>query len=250
MSAGLAAGLSTASTGVGLAVAAVVTAGIGSVSPRPWAASAVATTGALCGTGLILAAEAPTALADVLLVTGGLLATAGLLARRLDVAVAGGAAITLGAWTRLAAAGIEASEPYVAPVAALLLLVGSSDRRATTSSWTTTGPAVGLLGGAALVERLAGGGGSHALLAGAVAVVAVAIGGTRRLGAPLVLGTALLVVLVAHESLAVTAGVPTWAWLALGGTILLGTGIALERAQMGPLETGRRLVDVVQERYR
>jgi hypothetical protein len=65
-----------------------------------------------------------------------------------------------------------------------------------------------------------------------------------------VLGTALLVVLAGHESLAVTAGVPTWAWLALGGTILLGTGIALERAQVGPLETGRRLVDVVQERYR
>ena len=81
-------------------------------------------------------------------------------------------------------------------------------------------------------------------------VVAVAAGGRWRLAAPLVLGTGLLVALAVHESLGVTASVPTWAWLALGGTTLLGAGVLLERAQLGPLESGRRLVDVVQERFR
>lgn len=47
-----------------------------------------------------------------------------------------------------------------------------------------------------------------------------------------------------------TAGVPTWAWLAAGGTLLVGAGLAMERHELGPVETGRRLVDVVQERCR
>lgn len=87
-------------------------------------------------------------------------------------------------------------------------------------------------------------------MTGVVGVAAVAAGGRWRLGAPLLVGTGLLVALVGHESLAVTAGVPTWGWLALGGSTLLGIGITLERAERGPLETGRRLVDVVQQRYR
>jgi hypothetical protein len=250
VAAGTAAGLGVPQTGVALAVTALVAAGVGSVAPSRWARTALATTVVLCGAGLVLAAEVPTALADVLLLTGGLLGVSGLMARRIDIGMAGGTAITLATWIRLGDAGIDASEPYLAPVAALLLLAGLRDGWTSASSWVTTGPAIAMVGGAALVERLAGGGGAHALVAGAVGIAAVAAGGSRRLAAPLVLGTALLVVLAGHESLAVTAGVPTWAWLALGGTILLGTGIALERAQVGPLETGRRLVDVVQERYR
>jgi hypothetical protein len=38
--------------------------------------------------------------------------------------------------------------------------------------------------------------------------------------------------------------------LAAGGTLLVGAGLAMERHELGPVETGRRLVDVVQERYR
>ena len=52
-----------------------------------------------------------------------------------------------------------------------------------------------------------------------------------------------------NESLVVTRAVPTWGWLALGGTVLVGAGIAMERAETGPVESGRRLVDVVSERY-
>ena len=49
--------------------------------------------------------------------------------------------------------------------------------------------------------------------------------------------------------MAVTAGVPTWGWLALGGTVLLASGIAMERAETSPIETGRRVVDAVGERF-
>jgi hypothetical protein len=118
------------------------------------------------------------------------------------------------------------------------------------SSWVAYAPAIVLLGGAALVERIAGGGGVHALVAGAVGMAAVAVGGGRRLAGPLVTGTAVLVAVTVHESLGTLATVPTWGWLAAGGSVLLATGVALERrGGAGPFEAGRRLVDVVGERF-
>ena len=42
---------------------------------------------------------------------------------------------------------------------------------------------------------------------------------------------------------------PLWVWLALGGTVLLAAGILLERADTGPVEGGRRLVDAISERF-
>ncbi len=89
----------------------------------------------------------------------------------------------------------------------------------------------------------------NALVAGLVGLLAVVVGGRQRLIAPLVLGTGLLVALTVNESLAVTAGVPTWAWLALGGSVLVASGIAMERAETSPVETGRRVVDAVSERF-
>jgi Tfp pilus assembly protein PilZ len=80
-------------------------------------------------------------------------------------------------------------------------------------------------------------------------VAAVAGGGWTRTAGPLVTGTAILVVLTIHESLATLAGVPTWAWLATGGTVLLATGIALERTDTSPIEATRRIVDVLNENF-
>ena len=117
------------------------------------------------------------------------------------------------------------------------------------SSWVAYGPVVTIFGGAALAERMTGGAGWHAIVAGAVGVLAVAAGGYRRLAAPLFLGTALLVILVGYETLAITADLPTWTWLAAGGTTLLAAGVAMERRDLTPLETGKRLVDVVDEKF-
>ena len=53
-----------------------------------------------------------------------------------------------------------------------------------------------------------------------------------------------------HESLGTLATVPTWGWLAAGGSLLLALGVTLERrGGDGPVEAGRRLVDVVAERF-
>lgn len=151
--------------------------------------------------------------------------------------------------------GRSPAEPYLAPVALALAVTGWQVRRSTAvgsgpvSSWVAYGPAIALLGGAALLEPLHDGAPAHALVAGLLGLVAVVGGGRHRLIAPLVLGTGLLVALTVNESLAVTAGVPTWGWLALGGTVLVASGIAMERAETRPVETGRRVVDAVSERF-
>jgi hypothetical protein len=38
-------------------------------------------------------------------------------------------------------------------------------------------------------------------------------------------------------------------WLAAGGTTLLVSGVLMERHGIGPLEGGRRLVDIVREGF-
>jgi hypothetical protein len=150
---------------------------------------------------------------------------------------------------------VVALDAYAAPVAAALVAAGwwaertAPDGDRPVSSWVAYAPAVALAGGSALAERVAGGGGMHALAVGAVAVAAVILGGSRRLIGPLAVGTALLVALTVHESLGVTRQVPTWAWLAAGGAVLVATGLWLERRETGPVEAGRRLVDVVGERF-
>jgi hypothetical protein len=241
--------LSLPSTGVALTLAAAVVGGLGSQLGGRWLTPVVAAVGLCVGVGLALATEDVTALADAVMVSGGIVLAASVVAARLDAALLAGGVMTMGLWLRLADGGVGASEAYLLPVTALLLVAGEHARRTGASSWVAYGPAVGLLGGAALLERMAGGEGWHALVAGAVGVVAVATGGARRLAAPLLLGSALLLALVGYETLAVTSGLPTWTWLALGGTTLLAAGVAMERHDVGPLETGRRLVDVVSDRY-
>jgi hypothetical protein len=199
---------------------------------------------------LTLAGPDRATLATLLVVLGGLGIVWAIRLGLTDVALLSAVVATVGIWLHLVDHGVRASEPYLAPVAAGMLVAGWWWRRTTPmSSWVAYGPALGLFGGAALLERTAGGGVGHALVAGAVGLVAVVIGGQRRLIAPLMIGTALLVAITVHESLAVTAGVPTWAWLGLGGTILVTAGIVMERTDHGPIETGRRVVDVVAERF-
>jgi hypothetical protein len=244
-----AAGLSMSTTGVVLAVAAAVIAGLGALAGRRWAIPVVAAVALSAGAGLALAAPDPSAFADALMITSGIAMAVSVERGRLDGVLLSGLTLTAGIWIRLADAGMTASEPYLVPVSLLLLGAGLRARSTGTSSWIAYGPVVALLGGAALAERVTGGPGWHALVAGSVGILAVVAGGSRRLAAPLFLGTALLVALVGYETLAITAEMPTWTWLALGGATLLSAGVAMERHDLGPLETGRRLVDVVDEHF-
>jgi hypothetical protein len=246
------AGLSGPAVGLALTVAAVAWAGLAVVVEGEWRLPFLVAAGSGLGVGLLVASPDASTFANCLLVAGGLGIAAGLAGRRADIGHAGGAMCVIGLAIHLAAFGVRAPEPYVAPGAAQLLLVGWEARRrhpAETTSWAAYVPSVALLGGVGLVERVAGGAGWHALVAGAVGATAVAVGGWRRLAGPMMVGTGLLVALTVHESLGALAGVPTWAWLSAGGTVLLGIGVALERRDTSPLEAGRRLVDVVGERF-
>src|SRR5262249_16736668 len=134
---------------------------------------------------------------------------------------AGALLAMVGGWTELATGHVQATDLYVAPIALYLLALGVHMRhRAGESdapnSWVAYGLPIAALGAAAIVETVHGGGAGHALLAGAVGVSAVAIGGWRRLSAPLLLGTGILVALTLVETFSSAVGVPLSAWLAAG----------------------------------
>jgi hypothetical protein len=63
------------------------------------------------------------------------------------------------------------------------------------------------------------------------------------------LGTFALVSLVGIEGLRYTSSVPTWGWLASGGSVLLGAGLLTERRANGPIETGREILQAVRTRF-
>jgi hypothetical protein len=252
--------LAWADTGIALAVLAAVCAGIHVLADVPladeraragWGSALLATT-ATSGLGaLALTAPSPADLATVVIVLGTIGVMLGAAHRQSPLTAAGLVVATAGVWLHLDAANVTALDAYAAPVAVALVIAGVWAERGdrTVSSWVTYAPAVALAGGSALAERIAGGHGIHALAAGAVGVAAVMAGGSRRLIGPLATGTALIVALTAHESLGVSRQVPTWAWLAAGGAALVATGLWLERRETGPLEAGRRVVDVVTERF-
>lgn len=250
------AGFSAGEAGISLAVLGAAGAGaivaLNQVS-NGWRNVLAGVTAALAATALILVAPMPTHLSTVLMILGGATMVLAIDGPRRDLFFGGAATTVVGMWLRLLLEGVDWAEAYVAPVALLLVLVGAAPRRdgaAPIPSWMTSGAAVALLGGVATIERISGGPGEHALIAGAVAVVAILVGAQQRLLGPLVTGTALIVVVAGHESLAYTASVPTWAWLASAGTVLLGAGITIERTATSPLETGRRALAVIRDTYR
>jgi hypothetical protein len=135
---------------------------------------------------------------------------------------------------------IDRIEPYgatgvdvaVAFIAALLLVAGAAvARRRAVSSWMAYGPALALVTTWLLASQLEPGADWATLGALMVGVGAIGVGGRRRLGAPLVAGTIMVV-----GTLLVSAGprlatAPTWAWIALGGTGLLSLAALIERAE-------------------
>ena len=218
--------------------------------PRDWAWALGVTGASAAGIGITLTTEDPSALATALILGGVALVAFGLRVREVALQGLGAATTVAGVWLHLSVADVQALDAYALPVALVLAVVGlRADPNEPVSSWVRFGPAVLLAGVPALAERLAGGPGIHALVAGVVGVVAVTFGGWRRMTAPLLLGTALLVALAGYETVSVTAGIPTWVWLASGGALLVGAGVLMERHETGPVETGRRVVDVLTERY-
>jgi hypothetical protein len=241
--------LSIETSGVAMTIGAGVLVGLGSLVDRRWSRPFGLGAAIAAVAGLALAAHDATAFANAVMILSGIGLAVSVERGRLDGVLLSSMTMTAGIWVRLADAHVTASEPYLAPIALLLIGAGLRARSTGASSWIAYGPVVTMFGGAALAERMTGGPGWHAVVAGTVGVLAVTAGGYRRLAAPLFLGTGLLVVLVGYETLAITADLPTWTWLAAGGTALLAAGVAMERKDLGPIETGKRLVDVVDEKF-
>ncbi|MFP4310600.1 MAG: SCO7613 C-terminal domain-containing membrane protein, partial [Nitriliruptoraceae bacterium] len=137
------------------------------------------------------------------------------------------------------------------PVAAQVLLAGLGTSRAgPTSSWIVGAPAVAMVGVPAVLERLTGGPGWHGLLAGAVGCVAVIVGGRQGRRGTLVMGSVVLVAIVGVETLTVVASLPTWAWLAAGGVVLLLAGASIERLGQTPRAAAGRVAAGLRDRPR
>jgi hypothetical protein len=253
VAAGLLAGLPLPIAGMMLLVtgaAALAVLGLmGSSAAAPWRFPAGVLAAATILPGWLLLGSDERLRAWTLVVYGATAIAAGVLRRRPVVGHVGGVVTTLGVWWLFSLEGVVGTDLWVLPVAAQLWVAGVAARRGGTSSWIADVPPLLLVVVPALAERLAGGPGWHAVLAGGVAVVAVAGGGARRLGGPLVVGTIALVAVVLVETFAFVASVPTWAWLAVGGAVLLGVAVFIERTGASPVTTAKRLVEVIDERF-
>ena len=144
---------------------------------------------------------------------------------------------------------IEAITPYgadggdlaLAAVSAALLTVGWLLRRTlTVSSWLAYSPGLGMVGAWLIATQLEAGTDWATFGALAVGTTAIALGGVRRLGAPLVLGTVMLVATILVSAGARLAATPTWVWIAVGGTALLVIAALIERSERPLLPVGRR----------
>ena len=255
LAAGVAAGVPVGSVGLAVATSAVVWLGLAAAITGRWALPSLSGAAASACVGLLASTADARSLATTLILVGVLGAGSAIAARRPDLAAAASTLAAGGTWLHLGLSGVVATEPYLMPVTIGLLAFGAFRRHESQAedipigSWSAYGFPIVVLGGAAFAERLGGGSGWHAILAGAVGVAAVAWGGARRLSAPLLVGTVLVVAVTVHEALGGLAGTPTWAWLALGGGSLLATGIGLERSDSTPIDAGRRLVDSISANF-
>ena len=161
----------------------------------------------------------------------------------------GGATISLW-WTTgtnqwvidaIAPYGADGSDVALATVTAALLVGGWLLRRTVpVSSWLAYSPGLGMAGTWLIATQLEAGTDWATFGALIVGTVALAVGGVRRLGAPLVLGTIMVtatILVSAGERLAAT---PTWAWIAVGGVGLLVIAALIERSERPLLPRGRR----------
>jgi hypothetical protein len=167
---------------------------------------------------------------------GGQLALGGVRRRRreytwLGAVVAAGALVTLPvtsgalAWMlgALAPHGITGTDVAVTGLAVGLVACGVWFRREQVgvSSWIAYGPVLVVVALHLLTTQAATGQVGRIAVAVGVGVVAVAIGGLRRLAAPLLGGTALVTASVVLASGHQLASLPVWVWLAVGGLGLL-----------------------------
>ena len=242
-------GFSPTVAGAAMTVAGLVLVGMALVAPRiaelPLAAAAVSTS----VLGVALSFADPTMFALSLVTVGATLMLVALATRSLSAGVIGYAISGGGVWLQLVNWNIDWAEPYLVMPALAALVAGHAAHQRGFTSWMAYSPTVTVLTSVSLTSRIADGSAWHAVFAGAVGVVAVIAGGHQRLIGPLLTGSVALAAVAIYESLGPSSSVPTWAWLALGGTVLLGAALLLERADTSPLEQGQRLRHILATQF-
>ncbi len=139
----------------------------------------------------------------------------------------------------LAPHGVDGQDLALGAASLALILAGVAIRATVRpSTWLAYSPGLGTAIAWLLVSQNAPDGDWATLGALLVGVVAVGIGGARRLGAPLVLGTVAL-----GGTLLISAGprlaaAPTWMWIAAGGIGLLAVAALVERSERPLLPMG------------
>ena len=163
--------------------------------------------------------------------------------------LAGGATVSLWWTTGTNQWAIDAIAPYgadggdiaLAAAGGALLIAGWLLRRTlAVSSWLSYSPGLGMVGTWLIATQLETGTDWATFGALIVGTVALAIGGVQRLGAPLVLGTVMLVATIVVSAGARLAATPTWVWIAVGGIGLLVIAALIERSERPLLPVGRR----------
>lgn len=234
------------------AMLAIALTGVSLVDRRLGAAQTAGLVAAAIGLGASLSAGAAfTSLAVI--VFGAQVALAGRVWRGEEASLPGIALVVAGAvslwWTTGTNAwAIETIAPYgatgtdVAMAAAVLALLGGGvvmRGRLAVSSWLAYGPGLATATAWLLASQLEPATGWATLGGLAIGTIAIAVGGVRRLAAPLVTGTLLLTGTIVVSAGPRLSAAPTWAWIAGGGAALLAIAAAIERSDRPLLPTGR-----------
>jgi hypothetical protein len=122
-------------------------------------------------------------------------------------------------------------EPYVVPVALVALALGHQRRRRDPATTSRAAYGAGLTGLLlpSLLATLGDPTVVRTLLLGAVALGVALVGARARLAAPLVAGTAVLVVLALQQLAPLADALPRWTALAVAGAVLLSVGATYEQ---------------------
>jgi hypothetical protein len=142
-------------------------------------------------------------------------------------------AAALGAtWAWLAAAHVTVVEAYTLPAAAVALAAGYVTwKRGPGRSWLALGPAIVIALGPTLDLAIKQNDAGRSIFVAAGAVAVVLFGAWKRLQAPLVLGSAALLILAIDTFGPAAARLPRWVPLALAGVLLMWVGARFERSR-------------------
>jgi hypothetical protein len=146
--------------------------------------------------------------------------------------------------TWLAPHGVTTNDLTVVTITIIMLATGAVVARlAPLSSWATAAPGLGLAASWLSATQLTRPVDWSVPLTLITAIVAVGIGGWRRLAAPLIIGTATIAATIAISAGPQLAELDSWVWLTLGGVTLIFLAVLVERTvnrpDHGPLDWQR-----------